>query len=184
MIKAAIEAFSIFLKKIEPNTKYSPGSPFIELEKLPGIVLEGPVITENRQMDYSRRPEFKRCGEKYSKQTGAKHYDLDFTVTIISKYPEDLIRLITEFTAHITTIVDIEFPVEKPLYSCYMRINSGFSTSSTKDISGICEAKATVRVESVPMLSRIPATEVPAIQEISISIKDKEGSGIDGTRVK
>ena len=184
MIKAAIEAFSLFLKKIEPNTKYTPGSPFIELERLPGIVLEGPTIVEDRQKDYSRRPEFKRCGEKYNKQSGAKHYNLDFTVSIISKSHEDLIQLIAEFTAHITTIIDIEFPVEKPLYSCYMRISSGFSTSSTRDISGICEAKATVRIESVPMVSRIPATEVPAIQEINISINDKEGSGIDGTRVK
>lgn len=174
MIKVAIEAFSLLLKKFEPNTKYVPGSSFIELEKLPGIVLEGPLISENRMMDSSKHLQFKKIENKYTKHPGAKHYNLDFTVSIITKSHEDLIQLIAEFTAHITTMVDIEFPIEKPLYSCYMRIISDFSTTSTKDISSICEAKATVRIESVPMLSRISMGEVSGIQNINIDYNIEE----------
>lgn len=180
MIKAAIEAFSLFVKDFEPNTKYLPGSPFLELERLPGIILEGPVVAEDRRMDYSRRPEFTKTGKGYSKQPGAKHYNLDFTITILSKGHEDLIRIMTDFTAHVAMAVDLEFAD----ISCYMRIVNGFTTANTKNISGICEAKATVRIESVPLLSRVPVQDVASIEKIAVEISDKGGNSLDGQRIK
>lgn len=174
MIKHAIEAMSLWLKTFESNTKYAPGSPFIELERLPGIVLEGPTISENRRQDYSQRPEFERQGSVYEKRKGPRHYDMEFTVTVLSKKQQDLMRYIVDLTSHVAETGDLEFPAAAPEYSCRMYFASDFAASGGKSLSAVCEARAKLRVESVPLLPRSVET-VPVIEKIRIEAEVEEG---------
>lgn len=184
MIKQAVEAFSLMVKKIEPNTKYAPGSPFYEFEKLPGIVLEGPALREERRMDASRMAQFVKSKNRFEKNQGSRHYDLDFMLTICANRQQDLTRMVSALTSYIKTEVDLLFPVDAPKYSCYMHFVSDFTMTGNENISGVCEAKATIRVDAVPLLSVMPTETGALIESISIGIFEEEGSVIGGARIK
>lgn len=175
MIQHAVEAFSLFLKKFEPNTVYTPGAMFHEFEKLPGIVLSGPVIAENRQQDYSKRPEFSRLNQKQCmKRSGPRHYDLDFTITVLSVRQRVLIQYVTELLALFESTRELAFPREAPEYSCHMRMAQEFKIIPGTDLAGVGQAQAVVRIESVPLVSRSEQS-IPAIEKFVFEYTIKKG---------
>ena len=97
MIAQAVENVILWLRDCVTNTKYSPGDIITELEKLPGLVVEGPIWKEVTELDDSAVYEYyiDEQNRRYKRTWGPKYYDLIFTLTYATKKPSEMMKGVT-----------------------------------------------------------------------------------------
>lgn len=181
MIREAMEALILLLREVRVNkhpvqVKFSPGDPFTELEKLPGIVIEGPRMQELKILDQSRHKRFEKNMDtlSFKKYRGFKHYDLDCKIAVIAEKEVELLEMIRQLISLIAQRVDLTVGNEKERFSCLLSWVQDFDGSGSRTLSAIKEAVATLRIEAVPFRITDDFEEGKLITKIILDIELKE----------
>lgn len=185
MIAQAVENVILWLRDCVTNTKYSPGDIITELEKLPGLVVEGPIWKEVAELDDSAVYEYyiDEQNRRYKRTWGPKYYDLIFTLTYATKKTSEMMKGVTILSAYINDQKELKCGIDpngNPVF-CGIRFENDFSSTGNSNLSSLCESQAKIKLEVVPLFSRRAAVEGVLKEKLNIdlAIQDEKADSIN-----